>query len=86
MKVEDELLRQLCDESRCDDQAFPALILPESACRSLGLEAGTRRRLTSASRPARYASKVLARCCRLVKGAEDDSAIMTSAIMSKIEL
>jgi hypothetical protein len=36
--------------------------------------------LTSASSPARYASKVLAKCCRRVRDAEEDSAIITSAI------
>jgi hypothetical protein len=36
--------------------------------------------LTSASSPALYASKVLARCCLRDKEAEEDSAIMTSAI------
>jgi hypothetical protein len=36
--------------------------------------------ITSASSPALYASKVLARCCLRDKEAEEDSAIMTSAI------
>lgn len=73
--MKDEFLGELGDCSRYDDQPFSPLVLPVS------LAVDVKDRPTSASSSALYASNVLWRCSRRVRGAEEDSALMTSAMI-----